>query len=201
MNTRFLGTLCAVADTGSLAGAARAVQLSSATVAEQIQALERELGVQLIRRLGRAVTLTDEGRAVVNAGRDILAKVADLTQVAQLGRLSGSLRIGSVSTALISIVPPTLKHMAERYPDIALKIVPGTSSQLHLMLENNEIDCAITVKLSFEVSKEFGWHLIREEPLTLVTPIEPTYATVEEYLASFPIIRMYRNSPTGRIAD
>jgi DNA-binding transcriptional LysR family regulator len=69
------------------------------------------------------------------------------------------------------------------------------------MLENNEIDCAITVKLGFEMSKEFGWHLIREEPLTLVTPIEPTYATVEEYLTSFPIIRMYRASPTGRIAD
>ncbi|SFM67662.1 LysR substrate-binding domain-containing protein [Methylobacterium pseudosasicola] len=201
MNTRFLSTLCAVADTGSLAGAARAIGLSSAAVAEQIQALERGLGVRLVTRLGRAVTLTDEGRAVVGAGREILRRVADLTQVAQLGRLSGTLRIGSVSTALMSVVPPTLRYMAEHHPEIALKIVPGTSSQLLSMLENGAIDCAITVRPAFEIAKEFGWHLIREEPLTLVYPAEFSFGRIEECLSSSSIISMYRNSPTGRIAE
>ncbi|KST59279.1 LysR family transcriptional regulator [Methylobacterium sp. GXS13] len=201
MNTRFLGTLCAVADTGSLAGAGRAIRLSSAAVAEQIQALERDLGVRLITRLGRTVTLTDEGRAVVGAGREILTRVADLTQVAQLGRLSGTLRIGSVSTALMSVVPPALRHMAEHHPEIALKIVPGTSSQLQFMLESSEIDCAITVRPIFETAKEFGWHLIREEPLTLVCPADLTFEGVEECLSSASMISMYRNSPTGRIAE
>jgi len=201
LNTRFLSTLCAVADAGSLAGAAWAMGLSSAAVAEQIQTLERGLGVRLITRLGRAVTLTDEGRAVVTAGRDILRRVADLTQVAQLGRLSGTLRIGSVSTALMSVVPPTLRHMAEHHPEIALKIVPGTSSQLLSMLEGGAIDCAITVRPTFEIAKEFGWHLIREEPLTLVCPAELPFEGVEACLSSSPMISMYRNSPTGRIAE
>jgi DNA-binding transcriptional LysR family regulator len=196
VNTRFLGTLCAVADTGSLAGAGRAIRLSSAAVAEQIQALERELGVRLITRLGRTVTLTDDG-----AGREILTRVADLTQVAQLGRLSGTLRIGSVSTALMSVVPPALRHMAEHHPEIALKIVPGTSSQLQFMLESSEIDCAITVRPIFETAKEFGWHLIREEPLTLVCPADLTFEGVEACLSSASMISMYRNSPTGRIAE
>jgi DNA-binding transcriptional LysR family regulator len=201
LNTRFLSTLCAVADTGSLAGAARAIGLSSAAVAEQIQALERVLGVRLITRLGRAVSLTDEGRAVVGAGREILRRVADLTQVAQLGRLSGTLRIGAISTALMSIVPPTLRHMAKHHPEIALKIVPGTSSQLLSMLESGAIDCTITVRPAFEIAKEFGWHLIREEPLTLVCPAEFPFAGIEECLSSSPMISMYRNSPTGQIAD
>ena len=104
------------------------VHASAASAAEQIQALERELGARLIRRRGRVVTLTDEGRAVVEAGRDILARVADLGQIAQLGRLRGNLRIGSVSTALVSIVPPALRGMAARYPEIALNI---RSIQLH----------------------------------------------------------------------
>lgn len=201
MNTRFLRTLCAVAETGSLAGAARAIGLSSAAVAEQVQVLERDLGVRLITRLGRAVTLTDEGRAVVGAGRDILRRVADLTQVAQLGRLSGTLHIGSVSTALMSVVPPTLRYMAEHHPEIALKIVPGTSSQLLSMLESGAIDCAITVRPTFEIAKEFGWHLIREEPLTVVCPAKFPFEGIEECLASMPMISMYRNSPTGRIAE
>ncbi len=201
LNTRFLSTLCAVADTGSLAGAARAIGLSSAAVAEQIQALERDLGVRLVTRLGRAVTLTDEGRAVVGAGREILLRIADLTQVAQLGRLSGTLRIGSISTALMSLVPPTLRYMAEHHPDIALKIVPGTSSQLLSMVESGAIDCAITIKPTFEIAKEFGWHLIREEPLTLVCPAASAFRGVEECLSSSPMISMYKNSPTGRIAE
>ncbi len=201
MNTRFLSTLCAVAETGSLAGAARAIGLSSAAVAEQVQALERALGVRLITRLGRAVTLTDEGRAVVGAGREILTRVADLAQVAQLGRLSGTLRIGSVSTALMSVVPPTLRHMAEHHPEIALKIVPGTSSQLLFMVESGAIDCAITVRPAFEVAKEFGWHPIRDEPLTLVCPAAFPFAGIEECLSSSPMISMYKASPTGRIAE
>ena len=190
-----------MADTGSLAGAARAVQLSSAAVAEQIQALERELGVGLIKRQGRTATLTDEGRAVVDAGRDILARVADLNQIAQLGRLRGNLRIGSVSTALISIVPGALRYMAKNYPDISLKIVPGTSLQLYRMLESDEIDCAITIKPRFSVPKEFGWRLIRLEPLVLIGPLDPTCSSMDDYFAAFPMIRMYRNSPTGRIVS
>ena len=201
MNTRFLSTLCALADTGSLAGAARAIGLSSAAVAEQIQALERALGVRLITRLGRVVTLTDEGRAVVGAGREILLRVADLTQVAQLGRLSGNLRIGSISTALMSVVPPSLRYMAEHHPEIALTIVPGTSSQLILMVESGVIDCALTIRPTFEIAKEFGWHLIREEPLTLVFPAALTFGGVEACLSSSPMISMYKNSPTGRIAQ
>ncbi|KQS82502.1 LysR family transcriptional regulator [Methylobacterium sp. Leaf361] len=201
MNTRFLSTLCVVAESGSLAGAARALGLSSAAVAEQIQTLERGLGVRLVTRLGRAVALTDEGRAVVAAGREILTRVADLTQVAQLGRLSGTLRIGSVSTALMSVVPPTLRYMAEHHPEIALKIIPGTSSQLLYMLESGAIDCAITIRPTFEIAKEFGWHLIREEPLTLVCPADLPFEGVEACLSTSSIIRMYRNSPTGRIAE
>lgn len=199
MNTRFLATLCAVAETGSLAGAARVVQLSSAAVAEQVQALERELGVRLIKRHGRGVVLTNEGSAVVNAGRDILVRVADLAQVVQLGRLRGELRVGSVSTALISIVPPALKFMSRQHPYISLNIIPGTSSQLNRMLDLGEIDCAITVKPDFDLAKGFGWHPLRAEPLVLVSPCDIDCDDIQGFFSRAPIIRMNRRSPTGQI--
>ncbi|MDP4021924.1 LysR family transcriptional regulator [Methylobacterium sp. NEAU 140] len=199
MNTRFLATLCAVADTGSLAAAARALNLSNAAVTEQIRALERELGVRLIQRQGRSVALTSEGFAVVGAGRDILARVSDLKQVVQLNQLRGSLRIGSISTALISIVPSGLRMMAEHYPEIAINIVPGTSSHLQRMLELNEIDCAITVKPRLLLTKGVGWHLVRREPLTLISPHDIDFENVTDYFSSKPLIRMDRNSATGTI--
>jgi DNA-binding transcriptional LysR family regulator len=199
LNTRFLATLCAVHDTGSLAAAARALHLSTAAVAEQVQALERDLGVRLVRRQGRSVSLTSEGSAVVDAGRDILARVADLPQIAQLGRLRGALRIGSISTALISIVPPGLKHMAEHHPSIAVNIVPGTSSQLHRMLELGEIDCALTIKPRFPLPKRWGWHLVRSEPLALISQPGLQCATLEGYFVAAPLIRMDRHSATGAI--
>jgi DNA-binding transcriptional LysR family regulator len=199
LNTRFLATLCAVADTGSLAAAARALNLSNAAVAEQIQTLERELGTRLVQRQGRSVALTSEGFAVVDASREILTRVSDLKQVAQLDQLRGSLRIGSVSTALISIVPLALETIARHHPSISINILPGTSTHLYRMLEMNEIDCAVTIKPRTITPKDFGWRLIRREPLTLISPYGLQCETIKEYISSKPLIRMDRKSATGVI--
>lgn len=199
MNTRFLAALCAIADAGSLAAAARTTNLSSSTLAEQVQALEHELGVRLVARRGRALAITDEGRAVVEAGREILARVADLGQLALLGRVRGKLRVGAISTALISIVPPALERMATRHPGVSLKIVPGTSSQLFQMLDAGTIDCAVTVAPPFALAKEFGWRLVRREVLTLLTPLSLERGSLPDYFAAAPMIRMDRASATGQI--
>ena len=57
MNARFLGTFCAVARFGSLNAAARHLGLSSASVGEQIKALEKDLSARLVSRTGRGLSL------------------------------------------------------------------------------------------------------------------------------------------------
>jgi DNA-binding transcriptional LysR family regulator len=105
MNIRYLATLCAVAEAGSMAAAARRLGLASPTVAEQIHALENELRATLVRRSGRKVLLSEAGEVVLSDARDILSKLDEMRQAVHVGQLRGSLRVGSITTALTSFVP------------------------------------------------------------------------------------------------
>src|SRR3954470_10261629 len=131
MNTRFLATLRAVAHHGSLAGAARQLNLATASVSDHIRALEKELNTTLLIRRGRNVALTEAGQVALGPAVDILLRADELKHLVQLGALSSHLRVGSIATELISIIPPALRLMAERHPRLLLKIAPGTSLHLY----------------------------------------------------------------------
>src|SRR3712207_1789948 len=122
MNTRFLATLRTVAEAGSLAAAARQLNLAVASVSEQMRTLEKDLDAPLLARHGRGVVLTPAGEAVVAAAGEVLARVDDLRHVAQVGQPSGLLRVGAIPSALVSIVPQALRVMATRYPRIEIKV-------------------------------------------------------------------------------
>ncbi|MFH5925617.1 LysR substrate-binding domain-containing protein [Roseomonas xinghualingensis] len=199
MNTRFLTTFCAIAEAGSVAAAARQLNLATASVSEQMRSLEKEVGAALIMRQGRGIVLTEAGQAILQGAKEILAQVDDLRHAAQVGRLSGQLRIGAISTALITIMPLALRRMAERHPGVEIKVVPGTSALLYRMLENGDLDCALAVEPPFTLPKGLGWEEVRKEPLTLVAPAAVRGTTVEEVLQAMPLIRMDRDAWTGRL--
>jgi DNA-binding transcriptional LysR family regulator len=201
MNTRFLATFCAVAEAGSLAGAARRLNLANASVSEQIAALERTLNATLLMRRGRSVVLTEAGQAILEAAADIVARVEALRPMAQLGQLSGQLRVGAISTALVSIVPPALRAMAEQHPRIELKVLPGTSAQLYRMLEAGELDCALTVRPHFTLPKSIEWQDIRREPMVLLTPATMPGEDPDALLRAAPLIRIDREAWTGRLVN
>jgi molybdate transport repressor ModE-like protein len=199
LNTRFLATFCAVAETGSIAAAARRLRITSAAAGEQIQTLEKTLGARLVTRQGRNVVLTASGHAVLLAAWDILARIDNLQQLAQVGKLRGLLRVGSISTALITIVPPALQAIATRYPEIELKISPSKSNHLYQLLEEEEIDCAITVEPQFRIPKRMVWHPIRAQPLVLVAPPDLPGDGIEDLLTAAPFIRLDRKAWSGHI--
>jgi molybdate transport repressor ModE-like protein len=201
MNTRFLATLCAVADAGSLAAAARQLNLANASVSEHIAALEKSLGATLVTRRGRHAVLTEAGQAILGTARSVLAQIEDMRHLAQPGDLSGHLRVGAISTALISVMPPALRRMAERHPRIEVKVLPGTSTQLYRMLERGELDCALTAQPHFTLPKSLAWHRLREEPLVLIAPESLPGGSIGALLQAAPFIRMDRESWTGRLVD
>ena len=170
MNARFLGTFCAVARIGSLTAAARHLGLSSASVGEQIKVLEKDLNAQLVSRHGRGIVLTEAGHAVLPAARDVLERIDEMSQIAQLGQARGRLRVGAVSTAMIGVLPPALQHMARHYPNIELNVYPGSSTHLYHQLEQGDLDCVISGRPSFALPKSMTWYPIREEPLVLLCP-------------------------------
>jgi DNA-binding transcriptional LysR family regulator len=199
VNARFLDTFRVVAETGSLRAAARQLGLSSTSVSEQIRALERDLDARLVSRHGRSIELTEAGHAVLPGVRDMLERADELRQIAQLGQPRGPLRAGAVGTAIVSVLPPALRHMALHYPNIDLRVYPGSSAHLYERLERGELDCVITGRPRFAVPKTMAWYPIREEPLLLLCPADLEGATVDSLLTAAPFIRMERNSWVGQI--
>ncbi len=199
MNTRFLATLRIVAEAGSLAAAARQLNLAVASVSEQIRTLEKDLDAPLLARHGRGVVLTPAGEAVVTAAGEVLARVDDLRHVAQVGQPSGLLRVGAIPSALLSIMPKALRAMATRYARIEIKVVPGTSSHLYRMLERGDLDCALLTRPHFALPKGLSWHQVRVDPLAMVAPGDLAGDSIEELLRAAPLIRLDRQVWTGRL--
>ena len=72
MDTRFLETYLLVVDTGSIAAAARRLNVTSAAVAQRTRALEDEIGYPLIMRSGRTVSATEAGAGIVGESVSLL---------------------------------------------------------------------------------------------------------------------------------
>ncbi|MDE1994871.1 MAG: LysR family transcriptional regulator, partial [Rhizobiaceae bacterium] len=170
-------------------------------VAEQIRSLEGSLGVALTLRRGQTIALTDAGQAVLASIRSIVAQADELAQIAQAGALRGRLRVGAISTALMALLPGALRRLAERHPEIDLKVVPGTSMGLLSMLEAEEIECAVTVKPPFPLPKSLVWQPVRAEPLVFLAPAGTKGRSIEMIIQSAPFIRMDRNAWTGQIVN
>lgn len=201
MDTQFLYTFVAVVDHGSMAAAARRLNITPAAVAQQIRTLEREIGAPLIARAGRTVSVTEAGARILQRARDLLRDVADLSTVANDDATTGELRLGAGTNALTGMLPDILARMVEKLPRIKVFIRPGYSPELHRAVESGEIDAAIVLQAPFNLPKTCHWELLREEPLVVLAPSRMAGRDPHELLASEPLIRYDREQWGGRLAD
>jgi DNA-binding transcriptional LysR family regulator len=201
VETQFLNTFITVADHGSMAAAARLLNITPAAVAQQIRTLEREIGATLIARVGRTVSVTEEGSRILQRSRDVLRNVADLRSVANESGVSGELRLGACPTALAGMLPDVLARMVETFPRINVFIKPGYSVDLYNDVEKGDLDAAVVLQAPFPLPKTCEWQLLREEPLIVLAPRALAGRDPHELLATEPLIRYDRNQWGGRQAD
>ena len=201
MDTQFLNTFVVVADRGSMAAAARVLNITPAAVAQQIRTLERELGAPLIARAGRTVSLTEEGSRILQRARDLLRDVTDMRSVANDSEVSGELRLGACPTALAGMLPDILARMVEAFPQINVYIRPGYSAELYRAVETGELDAAVVLQAPYNLPKTCDWQLLREEPLVMIAPARLAGRDPHELLRTEPLIRYDRNQWGGRVAD
>ena len=201
MDTQFLRTFVAVVDQGSMAAAARLLNITPAAVAQQIRTLEREIGSQLIARVGRTVNITEAGARVLPRARELLRDVADLRTAANDDPGAGELRLGAGTNALTGMLPDILARMVERFPGIQVFIKPGYSPELHRAVDDGELDAAIVLQAPFALPKTCDWELLREEPLVVLAPARMAERDPHELLANEPLIRYDRSQWGGRQAD
>ncbi|MBF0892639.1 LysR family transcriptional regulator [Gluconobacter sp. LMG 1744] len=201
MDTRFLESFLIVIEQGSLAGAARQLRLTPASVAQRIRALEDEIGCPIVQRDGRNVRPTEQGLAIIEQSRAIVTSVRDLCAIAASDKPVGTLRIGAISSAANGLLPPYLKRFFECFPEIELHITPGSSSGLHNAVLEGNIDAAFIVEPPFEIPKTLVWQTLRSEPLVVLAPEALQETDPHEILRNHPLIRYDRMQWGGRLAD
>jgi len=201
VDSQFLKTFVTVVDRGSMAAAARLLNITPAAVAQQIRTIEREIGAPLIARVGRTVSVTEAGSRILERAREILRDVADLRTLANDSAVSGELRLGACQTALAGILPDILARMVEKLPHINVFVKPGFSADLYRAVESGELDAALVLQAPYVLPKTCSWQLLREEPLIVLAPQSMAGRDPHELLATEPLIRYDRNQWGGRQAD
>ncbi|MEN2417439.1 LysR family transcriptional regulator [Streptomyces rimosus] len=140
-----LRVLVEIADRGSMSAAARALSFSQPAVSRQIEALEQEVGAQLVLRLGRGVRLTDAGLLLADRARGILSQIVSVKlELRSLNGLRGGrLRIGGFAGVNAYLLPRALARFAERYPRVGLSL-SGSTTRHHVPdLRSGLIDMAL----------------------------------------------------------
>jgi DNA-binding transcriptional LysR family regulator len=170
MDVRFLESFVAVVDCGSIAEAARRLNLTPAGLARRVRALEIEVSARLILRSGRTVRPTEAGAAIVDRARNFVGQVRDLKSIAASGRLSGEMRLGAIQTALSGLVPDILSFLKEAYPQIKIHIIRDSPAELYRKVISGDVDAAVTSQPSFAIPKTCDWRVLREEPFVVLTP-------------------------------
>jgi DNA-binding transcriptional LysR family regulator len=201
MDTRFLESLVTVIDSGSIAEAARRLNLTAAGVTQRIRVLEGEIGTRLLFRSGRAVRPTPAGAAILDRARELLGDVRDLKSIASSGEVSGELRVGVMQTSLSGLFAGILIPFTRTYPRIDVRIVRDTSSGLYEKLLSGEIDAAVTSQPPFAIPKTCEWHVLREEPFVVLMPASLKARDAHEVLAQESFIRLDRKVFAGRLID
>jgi DNA-binding transcriptional LysR family regulator len=120
---REMEVFAAVADVGSLSAAGRMLGLTPSAISRTVGRIETRLGVRLMLRTTRQLTLTAEGQAYLSAARRILADLDDAEQaVSDQGAPRGRLRVSAALAHGRLVVVPLLKAFVALYPHILLEI-------------------------------------------------------------------------------
>lgn len=133
-----------VVDRQSFVGAARQLNLPPGTVSRKVQELEARLGITLLNRTTRRLSVTEVGREVYEAAARGFASIeeAESLAVGHLDRPSGVLRIAIPYALLYAALLPHLPEFRRKHPDVRLEFI--VTNQPIDLLENN-CDMAIRV--------------------------------------------------------
>lgn len=201
MDTRFIDSFVIIAECGSTAEAARRLAITSTALAQRMRVLEREFGVPLFTRSGRFMRITEGGSRLLAQARKFQHEVRVLKQAVAAEDFSGSLRVGSIRSALSNLAPPMLQRLIALHPRLETFIDIGVSQDLYHQVASGKLDAALIVEPPFTIPKSFAWRMLREEPLIVLAPRACARKDPIALLRSLPLIRYDRRSWGGSLAD
>lgn len=177
MDLRSIRYFLAVADAGSITEAAKALHLSQPPLSTAMAKLEAELGVTLLDRLPRGVSLTPAGQYLHAAGRRLIAEEQRLsaTMRAMGEGLEGELRVGAEPMGLWRVVSTRVASFLSAHPRVSLELMDAPPRVQLENLANGYLDLAMFPVLPQEPLQPIGdvaftVDVVATLPLTLIAP-------------------------------
>jgi DNA-binding transcriptional LysR family regulator len=168
-----LRSFCLAATEGNFTSAARALGLSASTVWQQVRALERELGAKLLRRRGRAVELTDEGRLLLEMVQPHVGGLDSLRRLFEARRegLRQELVVASGAYLLANHLTRPVQQFRAEQPSIQVTLRIAAWSALQRVVERGETDVGVLAcDPDVPRSQYLEYEHLFDEPFCLLAP-------------------------------
>src|SRR6266705_2309039 len=198
MELRHLRYFLAVGEALNFTRAAAQLRVAQPALSRQVQDLEDEIGVDLVRRSPRGVTLTAEGRLFLDEVRELLKRADEsVEKVRALARGEyGELHVGYAPSPTVEILPPALTAFQKAVPRVKVLLHDLSSDELIAGLQNGTLELAIMVPPPGDLTTGIQFEVLRTYPLcvalTAVHPFARMKSIPLERLAAEPLVVLRR---------
>jgi DNA-binding transcriptional LysR family regulator len=175
LDLRRLRLLRELAERGTIAAVADALQFTPSAVSQQLAALEREAGVRLLERSGRGVRLTDPALVLVEHAGALLERAAqaEADLAAAAGTVAGRARIAAFQSVALRIVLPAMEALARDAPTLRCEVVEAEPEDALPALALGDVDLVIGDEWRhgpWRMPAGLRRHDLLQDPVRLVLP-------------------------------
>ena len=176
MDIRQLRYFVHIANSGSLSRAADICRISQPSLSLQIKNLEEGLGIQLLLRHARGITLTEQGRLLYEHACHILKEMDRAHDALQSSatQLVGDVSVGIPTSACRGLARDLMVNAKRDLPGISIRIVEAMTAGLDEWIESGKLDVALLY--NHKAFSNVAWTEMMVEDLLLVVPPESEYA-------------------------
>lgn len=138
-----LRTLVAIAEHGNFSLAAEAVFRTPSAVSMQVKRIEELLGRPVFIRDSRSVRLTEDGEALLEHGRRLLALNRDMVARFVDPGISGEVRLGAPDELAERFLPGALRRFADSHPGVTVNVIVAGSMNMLRRMQEGRLDIAL----------------------------------------------------------
>ena len=186
----------------SVAAAAREIGLTAAAAGQQLQQLEKEIGLELFDRTKRSLSLNAHGRSLIEPIQEIVARYDALGSNLK-SDLSGTIVLGALVSTLMGAFGKTLNELKQSFPSLEVKLIAGLSSDFLDQVLDGTLDAAIVTESPYALPQNVQWTELYKEPMILISPASSSKrkSNASHADSKLPFIRFERNTWTGHLVD
>jgi DNA-binding transcriptional LysR family regulator len=205
MDTQHLQAFLLVAESSSFSGAAEKLHLTQPAVSKRVASLEQHLGTALFDRIGKRVTLTEAGAALLPHARTIRQNLEQAEQAVRdlSGDVSGRLLLGTSHHIGLHRLPPVLRQFSQRFPGVELDIEFMDSEQAYEQIMQGAVELAV-VTLPPGEDEAMVARPVWPDPLDFMVaanhPLSAESEVTLDTLSEYPVVLPGLNTYTGQIA-